>query len=72
MPGQFLKNYYCVAECGPGFYGNSVTKKCEKCSSSCRTCLDGEEATKCSSCNSPLYIQGTVVKLKRGIEGFFN
>ena len=70
--GKFLKNFYCVAECGPGFCGNSLTGNCEKCSSSCRTCLDGEVATKCSSCNSPFYIQGIVVKLKSGIRGVFN
>lgn len=68
--GKFLKNYYCVSDCGPGFYGNSVTRKCEKCSSSCRTCLDGEVPTKCSSCDSPLYIQGIVVKLKSAKERF--
>ncbi|KAL9986144.1 hypothetical protein ACROYT_G000235 [Oculina patagonica] len=58
-PGMFLKNFYCVSACGPGFYGNSNTRKCEKCASSCRTCLDGDLPTKCSSCNWPLYIQGT-------------
>lgn len=74
-PGTFLKNFYCVPACGAGYYGNSNTRKCEKCASSCRTCLDGDVPSKCSSCNSPLYIQGivwqvkcdSVVKLKEGL-----
>lgn len=58
QPGTFLKNMYCVPNCGPGFYGNTVSRECEKCAPNCRTCLDGDVPTKCSSCNSPLHIQG--------------
>lgn len=55
----FLKELYCVRKCGPGLFGNTVTGKCEKCHISCKTCLDGNISTKCSSCSSPLHLKGT-------------
>ena len=58
LQGTFLKGTYCVPNCGPGYYGNNVTRTCRKCDPSCKTCLDGDGPKKCSSCNPPLHIQG--------------
>ncbi|XP_068740263.1 scavenger receptor cysteine-rich type 1 protein M160-like isoform X1 [Montipora capricornis] len=57
--GLFRKNLYCVPKCGPGLYGNSISGNCDKCDPTCKTCLDGEFPTNCSSCNPPLHLQGT-------------
>ena len=57
--GTFLKTgLLCVPDCGPGYYGNTQSKTCEKCSSDCKTCLSGEANNNCSSCNPPLYLKG--------------
>ena len=58
LQGTFLKGTYCVPNCGPGYYGNNVTRTCRKCDPSCKTCLDGDGPKKCSSCDPPLHIQG--------------
>lgn len=60
--GMFSKeNLYCVRDCGPGFYGNTQERNCQKCSSDCKTCLNGEENNLCSSCNSKLFLKGIVL-----------
>ena len=59
--GMFSKgNLYCVRDCGAGFYGNTQERSCQKCSSNCKTCLNGEENNLCSSCNSQLFLKGIV------------
>ncbi|KAK3711285.1 hypothetical protein QZH41_015006 [Actinostola sp. cb2023] len=54
--GTFNRNLYCVAKCGPGFYGNVLARACLPCSKACRTCFDGVGSNKCSSCYDPYYL----------------
>ena len=59
--GTFLKTkLYCVPDCGPGYYGDTSTNTCQKCSSKCRTCKDGGLDDLCTSCNSPFFLRGEV------------
>lgn len=43
----FLQGNACVNTCQLGFYGNSVTRTCDRCFSNCQQCLS---ATTCVNC----------------------
>ncbi|XP_065188629.1 proprotein convertase subtilisin/kexin type 5-like [Sycon ciliatum] len=49
----------CVATCGNGFYGNTVSKRCLPCDQSCKTCANGGNNNVCTSCASQQYLIGT-------------
>ncbi|CAH1252500.1 CD163 [Branchiostoma lanceolatum] len=45
----------CVADCGPGWFGEASSRYCRPCEGSCKTCaLSG---TNCTSCSEPLYLK---------------
>ncbi|XP_033634052.1 scavenger receptor cysteine-rich type 1 protein M130-like isoform X1 [Asterias rubens] len=50
------EGHRCVADCGPGNYGDTVTKACQQCDSVCLTCV--ESPTKCTSCSEPNFLLG--------------
>ncbi|XP_030832325.1 scavenger receptor cysteine-rich type 1 protein M160 isoform X1 [Strongylocentrotus purpuratus] len=50
----YMESGQCTPECSPGLYGDDVTKMCEACDESCKTCLGRED--RCTSCRDPLYL----------------
>ncbi len=42
--------FNCVNNCGDGYYANSSTQECLKCTSPCTKCVDN--ASKCTACGS--------------------
>ncbi|XP_065188627.1 deleted in malignant brain tumors 1 protein-like [Sycon ciliatum] len=47
----------CVATCGNGFYGNTVSKRCLPCAQSCKTCANGGNSNVCTSCASQQFLK---------------
>lgn len=60
-----LDNKTCVSNCSTQnsgdnhYYGNSATGACEKCHSSCRTCV-GPGENQCTDCAPEQYVPGSV------------
>ena len=46
----------CVNFCADGYYFNSVSSVCNRCDSSCKTCIAGD-ASSCTACNSTSFLQ---------------
>lgn len=51
---MFTENGACVAKCQEGYYGNTKTFTCHKCSPECYGCE--EKKHKCTSCKGNLYL----------------
>ena len=45
----------CIPNCGSGYYGDQVDRKCKPCDLNCLTC-NGGTSFNCSSCISPLLL----------------
>jgi proprotein convertase subtilisin/kexin type 5 len=62
----FVDTRTCVLDCGAGFFGNSVTRICTPCPSTCPTCIS---LTECLTCDASLYLAfgGCFVTCPRGI-----
>ncbi|XP_038079311.1 scavenger receptor cysteine-rich type 1 protein M130-like isoform X1 [Patiria miniata] len=62
IAGTYMKSSYpdaghrCVADCGPGQYGDDSTRSCQLCSSPCLTCAG--TADNCTSCSEPQFLLG--------------
>ncbi|ELU10578.1 hypothetical protein CAPTEDRAFT_104785 [Capitella teleta] len=50
MPYFLHNDAICQSSCEDGFYGNTISRKCEKCSQACSTCVDGVRGDQCLSC----------------------
>ncbi|XP_027028709.2 proprotein convertase subtilisin/kexin type 5 isoform X1 [Tachysurus fulvidraco] len=46
----------CVHHCPVGFYGNSSSQQCERCSSNCETCDSGDQCLSCQSGSYQLFL----------------
>lgn len=44
----FLKDGHCTKTCGNGFYANTSSRTCEKCSDGCMSCTDANTCNACS------------------------
>ena len=49
-PAKYLKNSSCLSDCGDRFYGDSISKECRGCHTTCLRC-SGPNANQCTSCN---------------------
>jgi len=55
--GTYIEGESCYSSCEDGKFGNSSTKKCEDCSSSCLTCKDSSQT--CTSCSNSFLYEGS-------------
>ncbi|KAK3526022.1 hypothetical protein QTP70_012787 [Hemibagrus guttatus] len=61
--GQYFDRYMleqqvavCVQRCPLGFYGNSSSQQCERCSTNCETCDSGDQCLSCQSGSYQLFL----------------
>ncbi|KAI8478938.1 Immunoglobulin super DCC subclass member 3, partial [Branchiostoma belcheri] len=45
----------CVRDCGPGLFGEGLSRYCRPCEGNCKTCF--QSGTTCTSCREPLYLK---------------
>ena len=51
-----MQGTQCVSACSAGYYGNSETRKCERCLDNCQLCIN---ANSCIFCDEGrVYIDG--------------
>ncbi|XP_071953930.1 scavenger receptor cysteine-rich domain-containing protein DMBT1-like isoform X2 [Antedon mediterranea] len=59
-PSTFLKGNTCVKECGPGMFGNTKTRMCDRCDlTQCGSCADGPLSNNCTSCPQSTVLKGS-------------
>lgn len=47
--GQYLKDGVCVGNCGSGYYPDSLSGRCQRCSANCQACFTANFCIQCAS-----------------------
>lgn len=55
----FLQGDECLPRCDVGFFGNTESRECQRCSKECLNCEYGLTGDICTSCEEGKFLQGT-------------